>query len=141
MPDTRYPGEAATAADLRALAEEYRRAAVLVRTLGRRGEAISRAPFRLLAIQAVELYLTAFLVGRGRDAASVRALGHDLARRADLAAALGLVLRVRTRAHLGALGSGREYLASRYAPERAADASQLNRLAATLEEVARRTAP
>ncbi|MDB5460335.1 MAG: hypothetical protein JWO72_2076 [Caulobacteraceae bacterium] len=61
---------------------------------------------------------------------------HNLAARTELAIASGLRLRLRTAAHLRALAENREYLMTRYEPERTGTASQMNRLAATLEEVA-----
>lgn len=139
-PDERlYPGQLATAIEVRLLADEYRQAAAIVAPAGRPGEPLSRSPYRLLAIQAVELYLNAFLLERGHTAVELRRLQHDLAARTELALIAGLVLRVRTVAHLKALCDGREYLISRYAPDRVGDATQVNRLAATLEEVARKT--
>lgn len=134
-----FPGASATAAQVLRLADEYRRAAIVLAPCGRAGEPLSRAPYRLLAIQAIELYLNAFLLSHGHDAVSVRRLQHDLGARARLAASAGLKLRMRTYAHLESLCTGREYLISRYAPERDAG-SQLNRLAATLDEIARKTA-
>lgn len=135
-PRAKYPGEEAGAADLLRLADEYRLAAGALIGLGRRGEPISRAPYRLSAIHAVELYLNAVLLHCGRHSAAVRGLQHDLAARAELAACAGLVLRKRTADHLRSLAASREYLLSRYAPEPECSLSQLNRLAATLEEVA-----
>ena len=118
------------------LADEYRAAAQVVAKTVRTGAALSRSPYRLTAIHAVELYLNVLLLHGGHDAAGVRGLQHDLASRADLASKCGLRLRCKTEAHLRTLAASREYLLSRYAPEAAADLSQLNRLAATLEEVA-----
>lgn len=102
--------------------------------LGRRSEPLSFAPFRLTAIHAAELYLSALLVHGGRSVADVRALGHDVAARANLASELGLKLRKRTLQHLGALRESREYLVSRYGVE-TRSLSQVNRLIATLEEL------
>lgn len=138
--DNHYPGGAATAAQVLELADEYRRGAAALLPSGRPGRPLSRLPHRLLAIQAIELYLNAYLLARGHPPATVRGLQHGLEMRGALAAAAGLRLRARTAAHLAALDAGREYLVSRYAPERAGETSQLNRLVATLEEVARKTA-
>jgi hypothetical protein len=91
-----------------ALANEYRRASELLHDLGRRGEPLSRAPVRLTAIHAIELYLSAVLLEHGREPREVRALGHELFERAKLARAGGLCLRERTLAHLGALDANRE---------------------------------
>ena len=132
----RYPGELAKPRDLVRLADEYRNAARAVALLGRPREPMSRAPYRLSAIHAVELYLNALLIHAGHEPASVRNLRHDFATRTDLALGCGLTLRRRTAAHLRSLTGNREYLVSRYQPGEADSLSQLNRLAATLEEVA-----
>jgi hypothetical protein len=55
--------------------------------------------------------------------------------------ASGLVLRKRTVAHLNKLTESREYLVTRYGPELSTSLSQINRLMATLEEVARKVTP
>lgn len=136
MADTAYPGEAATPAQIEALADEYRKASMVLLDLGRRGAPLSRAPFRLTAIHAIELYLNAFLLTRGHAPAEIRALQHNLWKRADLAIAFGLNLRKRTAEHLRSLSAAREYLVSRYGPELSATMSQINRLEATLNEVA-----
>lgn len=104
--------------------------------LGRKGDALSRAPFRLAAIHAVELYLSALLLHAGHEPGRVRALQHDLAARADLSIKLGLKLRKRTANHLKTMATAREYLVTRYGPELSGSLSQVNRLSATLEEVA-----
>lgn len=132
-----YPGEAATAAEVVALADEYRIAAQLLVQNGRPGEPRSRAPFRMVAIHAVELYLNAFLLRSGRTAGQVRGLQHNLAARADLAVALGLVLRKRTREHLHTMSQSREFLVTRYVPS-GTSLSEINRLQATLAEVAQK---
>lgn len=101
---------------------------------------MSWAPFRLTAVQAIELYLTALLLHRGCSAAEVRRMGHNLGLRADAAAAAGLRLRKRTHEHLDSLSASREYLITRYCPEGLESASQINRLTATLDEVTHKTA-
>jgi|TARA_R100000501_G_scaffold14778_1_gene26817 hypothetical protein len=130
-----YPGDGASALDVLRLAEEYRSAANLLRTDGQRGKPLSYAPFRLVAIHAAELYLTAFLLNQGDPASSLRSLGHDLAARAQLAESHGLKLKKRTAAHLWELKEKREYLVTRY-DANAGPLSQVNRLSATLEELA-----
>lgn len=131
-----YPGQSATAGQILELAEEYRKAAQVLIKQGRRGAALSWAPCRLSAIQAIELYLNAILLHSKLDAATIRGLQHNLAKRTDLAMASGLKLRKRTAAHLIAMGESREYLVTRYGPEMTATVSQINRLVASLEEVA-----
>ncbi|MDQ3247348.1 MAG: hypothetical protein M3Q52_10765 [Pseudomonadota bacterium] len=130
-----YPGEAATPQQIILLANEYRRAADALRLTGRRGEPISLAPWRLAAIHAIELYLNAALRAAGHASAQLRGLRHDLGSRAKLESITKLNLRARTLKHLHTLSETREYLVTRYDPSTSA-ASQLNRLTATLNEVA-----
>ena len=130
-----YPGETASPRQVAELADEYRRAADALLGNGRRGAPLSRAPYRFVAIHAVELYLNAMLLKAGYTAIELRRMHHDLASRTRLAVASKLDLRKRTLTHLTRLSETREYLTTRYDPE-ASEASELNRLAATLAEVA-----
>jgi hypothetical protein len=134
-----YPGSAACAAEVIAMADAYRQAAKLLLNEGRR-QAFSRAPATLCAIHAIELYLNALLLHRGRPAAELRGHFHDLAGRAELARAQGLVLRTRTAAHLAKVTRDREYLISRYGPEKLSTLSEVTRLVATLDEIAKKVA-
>jgi hypothetical protein len=131
-----YPGELATPNDIHRLAAEYRKAAHHLLELGQRGDPFSRAPYRLSAIHAIELYLSALLLHKGHGSSSIRGLQHDLGARVDLAITSGLKLRARTVTHLHTMTSTREYLVTRYGPEMTATVSQINRMTATLEEVA-----
>jgi hypothetical protein len=130
-----YPGEGSTPDELLALADEYKRAAETLLPNGRRRVPRSQAPYRLVAIHAIELYLNAFLVAAGLPPDQVRGYQHNLAKRTPLARLHRLILRKKTVGHLEALTLGRDYLATRYDP-RAAAAYPLNRLKATLDEVA-----
>ena len=132
---TPYPGETASAKQLLMLAKEYHTAAHTLFAQGRKGNPLSRAPCRLTAIHAIELYFNALLLHRGLTAAKVRALKHSLDERLHLAQEHGLHLRVRTADHLQAMTGNREYLVTRYGPELTATVSQINRLMATLDEV------
>ena len=131
-----YPGANAGPTDIILLAEEYRSAAGVLMANARAGEPLSRAPARLCAIHAIELYLNALLLHAGARPQEVRAQLHDLAERAERAQALGIVFRERTRAHLHDLMDKREYLVSRYGPDVTTRRSEANRLMPTLEEVA-----
>ena len=104
----------------------------------RRGDPVSQSPFRLAALQAIELYLNAVLLSRGCTPGEIRGLRHDLARRADLLSDAGLALRARTVAHIVGLNADREYLLARYCAERTAP-PPTSQLAATLAEVARKS--
>lgn len=130
-----YPGAVATPSQVLSLAEEYRQAARALLPTGRRRQPLSWAPYRLVAIHSLELHLNALLLASGHPMAKVRGLQHDFATRTELALAAGLKLRKRTSLHLRGLSKTREYLITRYDPALSA-ASQLNRLAASLEEVA-----
>lgn len=130
-----YPGGLAAPGQICALAGEYRKAALTLQAQGRRGQPVSRAPFRLTAIHAIELYLNAFLLRAGNSSSEIRKLQHDLARRTGLAQDNGLTLRKATAEHLRTMTVNREYLSTRYDSEMT-NASQVNRLVATLEEVA-----
>jgi hypothetical protein len=138
QPETQsaYTGELASPNDICGLADEYRKAAHLLLTLGRRADPMSRAPYRLSAIHAIELYLSALLLCQGYEPARIRGMQHDLATRAELAIACGLQLKKRTTAHLSAMTGKREYLVTRYGPEMTTTISQINRLTAILEEIA-----
>lgn len=131
-----YPAVDASPLDLCRLADAYRAAAVAAADAVDHAAPHATAPVRLLALHAIELYLTAFLVSRGSTGADARRLGHDLRARADLAASAGLVLRRRTVDHLAEVGRDREYLALRYGPERLPRPFHANRLVSTLGEVA-----
>lgn len=134
-----YPGSTAAPNDIVALADEYRRAAIALMESGRRGEPLSRAPGRLCAMHAIELYLNAFLLAGGTPPEQIRSHFHNLAARTESAIAGGLVLRKRTADHLRKMTEDREYLVSRYGPEMTSTLSELNRLMATLEEVSKKT--
>ena len=129
-----YPGADAKPEQILQLAEQYRVAAEALRPLGRRSKPLSWAPYRFVAIHAIELHLNALLVAKGLTPASIRGMQHDLATRTDAAIIAGLGLRKRTALHLRSLSERREYLITRYDPALSA-ASEINRLAATLEEV------
>jgi HEPN domain-containing protein len=130
-----YPGETASPQQIVELANEYRRAAEALLHTGRRKTPLSWAPFRLVAIHAIELYLNALLLAAGHPSAKLRGLQHDLASRTKFALSAKLTLRKRTLSHLESLSKTREYLTTRYDPAASAS-SQLNRLEATLSEVA-----
>jgi hypothetical protein len=130
-----YPGETATPEQVVLLANEYRCAAVALRQMGRRRQPISLAPYRFIAIHAIELYLNSVLLAAGHPSGQLRGLHHHLASRTKFAPIAKLNLRMRTLKHLQRLSETREYLATRYDPATSAT-SQLNRLAATLNEVA-----
>ena len=136
-----YPGATASASEIFALAAEYHSAAEALILKGRPRQPISRAPARLCAIHAIELYLNAFLLAAGDPPERVRAHFHNLAERASSAVGRGLILRKLTLAHLVRMTEEREYLISRYGPEMSSTLSESNRLMATLNEVARKVRP
>lgn len=122
--------------DLFLLAGQYKQAAALLRQQGKPRKPMSWAPFRLCAIHAIELYLSAFLLHEGYKQDDVYGLGHDLAKREERARKKGLELRVKTKNHLAQMRDNREYLSSRYTPQMTTK-SEINRMEATLEQVAK----
>lgn len=129
-----YPGEEATPQQVMRLAGEYRAAAALLWDARRRRAPLSLAPYRFVAIHAVELYLNAYLQAQGHAPKAVRGMQHNFAARSELAIRAGMKLGVRTRLHLQSLD--REYVICRYGPEQLETMSQLTRLNATLDEIA-----
>lgn len=133
-----YPGALANADDLLRLAGSYHDAANLLAANSKRRNQLSRAPYRFLAIHAIELYLNAWLIHRGLTPSEIRKLSHNLGTRADLAVPAGLALRSKTLTHLRRIGEFREYLVARYDTRMDGSLSQLNRLEATLAEVSKK---
>lgn len=131
-----YPGDEATPLQMVQLAAEHRRAAELLLAAGRRKAPLSFSPYRFVAIHAVELYLNAFLQAKGHAPKDVRGMQHNLAARTARVVEAGLKLRPKTRAHLETMTGSRENLIARYGPEQIATASELNRVGATLNEIA-----
>ena len=138
--DSDYPGGTATVHDILELAGHYRTAANLLDRKLPKGKSLAHVPRRFLALHSIELYLNAFLLLKGLDPKCIRGFQHDIAERTRRAIDAGLVLRKRTAQHLEALTSNREYLVTRYGPERTATLSQVNRVMATLEELSQKVA-
>jgi hypothetical protein len=130
-----YPGKTAGVRGILNLAMQYQDAAS---KLGEGSSKPNRAPQRLLALHAMELYLNAFLLAKGVNPTTIRGFQHDLGERARTASHAGLVLRKRTVAHLATLSASNEYHALRYAPELMSTLSQVNRVMATVDELARK---
>lgn len=136
--DKTYPGESATPDDLILLAQEYRKAADAILPLGKSGKPLTRAPYRLIALHSIELYLHAFLLISGCTPKEIRCLQHDFKTKATLAKEKGLLLRQKTQEHIVSLYSTREYLTSRYGAEMTTKQSEITRLKATMEELAKK---
>lgn len=135
-----YPGEEASALEIRLLADEYRSAARCLWEHRQPGKPLSLAPFRFSAVHAIELYLTAYLRLSGYPNGELRAMQHGLCDRIRLAQRAGLRLRKRTLANAALIDGNREYLIARYGPERVRDLSQPNQVSALLEEVSGKVA-
>ena len=131
-----YPGSTARPDELLRHADLYRDQAQVL--LAAFGKAHARAPGHLLALQAIELYLNAFLRSHGEPHATSRGRQHDLERCAAAARAAGLDLRPRTEQHLRETRERREYLAVRYAAEMSLNFGPPSRMVATLNDVAER---
>ncbi|WP_425041086.1 hypothetical protein [Primorskyibacter sp. S187A] len=90
----------------------------------------------MCCLHSVELCLNAYLRHKGVSAGQIRARLHNVF---DPEFAHDLRLRKKTARHLLCVSTSREYLMTRYAPERLADMSQMNRMTATAEEVLKKT--
>jgi hypothetical protein len=117
------------------MAYEYRKAAGLLMPSAPHGKPLARAPYRFLAAHAIELYLNALLLHAGKTPETIRGMQHDHSARAEMAIAVGLKLTKRTALHLSGMTRDREYLVTRYSPVLPPTMPQINRLAATLEEL------
>ena len=132
----RERSNAAMAQQMLMLAMEFERAAAGLRTGIRKGVAATWAPYRFTALHAIELYLSAYLRLYGIEDGVIRKTGHHFRQKAEMATMLGLKLRQKTLQHLDAIGENREYLVARYHLEELPMCSQVNRLEATLAELA-----
>ncbi|MDB5474093.1 MAG: hypothetical protein JWP99_1396 [Devosia sp.] len=132
-----YPGQDMSAQDVLNLAENYRTCALYLLAVPQQ-KSKPCEPGRLLVIHAIELYLNAYLLAQGTEAAAIRGMQHDLAKRGALVQQAGMVLRARTAEHLRTLSERREYVVSRYDVHDKGNLSQRNRLQATMEEVRNR---
>lgn len=131
-----YPGSTSTPDEVLELARAYSTAAhELFAHAKTDGQPMLLAPARLCAIHAIELFLNSFLRSKGESAESIRGRLHDLGNDEFCTV---LKLRKKTSAHLKEMTRRREYLISRYAPDRVMEHTELNRLAATLNEVQRK---
>lgn len=128
------PGARAEPFEILALAAVYRAAATQLLE-ATPSTTIDFAPARLCALQAMELYLCAFLRSKGTTPTEIRSWMHDIAHHSESARRLGLNLRVRTVRHIHRIAQGREYVAVRYDPSMPLIAPT-NRLQATLDELA-----
>jgi hypothetical protein len=133
-----YPGSGASPQEITRFAQAYHSSALLLIEAGRGREAVDRAPGRYCALHAIELYLHAFLREAGEAPARLRAHPHNFGMHAALAMERGLVLRRKTALHLAQLSSKRDYLVVRYGPDCMDAVCELNRLVASLEEIARK---
>jgi hypothetical protein len=124
------PGDTATARQLFELATQFHRGAEAL--FADKAHAV---PSRLLALQAIEGYLIAFVRHVGRTNDEVRLTNHDVVRLADIGADNGLALRSRLHGHLVKITKNREYLIVRYGPEVTGLTSQTTELQATMNEL------
>lgn len=130
-----YPGAGSTVSQTLMLADEYYSAAMLlIRQEDPHG--VTRfAPARLCVIQAIELYLNAFLLFEDVEPAEIRGFQHALVKRAEATRARGLVLKAKTYDRLAELEASREYLLVRYGPERSEELMALPQMFSVLDNV------
>jgi len=131
-----YPGSLASENELICLAGWYQNAATTLFSRSLPKDPLAHAPSRLCAIHAIELYLNVFLIRCGEPPDRIRSRQHNLAERFEAARAHGLSLKKKTIEHLSRMTDDREYLVMRYGPELAAEVPPVNRLLATLNDVA-----
>ncbi|MFC3098819.1 hypothetical protein [Alteraurantiacibacter palmitatis] len=129
-----YPGEKASPQDVLALANAFADRAPLLLEGLKRTPNVAKAPFRLVAIHAIELYLNAYLLNCGCSGPEIRGYQHNLGKRLKQAEIKDLKLRKKTLDHLHELTKCREYLTSRYDPSDPGS-SPLTRLKASLQDV------
>ena len=125
-----YPGDGMDARKTLALAAEFDGASQVLR------KAKFWAPYRLAALHAIELYLSAFLRKHGLENEIIRKTGHQFCAKTTLAREHGLLLRAKTQAHLSNLTCKREYLITRYDASMLPTLTELTRIDATLREIA-----
>ena len=130
-----YPGDGASVEEVLALARSYAAAARRLLSTKPMPKLVARAPAHLCAVHAIELYLHAFLKHRGTIHSELRSMHHNVADMLDRAVKEGLVVDARTVEHIGRLVGKREYLVSRYAPDRLADLSHPDRILASLKAI------
>lgn len=129
----------ADAESLFALAKHYQNAAELLSRPDGKCNAMRFQPYRLNALQAIELCLSAYLRQKGVNPKELRGFNHEFSRRAEEAINKGLSLKKRTILHLGKLSDDDEYLNVRYNPA-PKQLSELTRIKATLDELFEKTA-
>lgn len=136
MSNNGFPGDEASPWQVKLLADEYHSAALLLFGEWKARNPLSQAPYRMVAIHAIELYLNALLNDRGFKVSRIRGMHHNLGERAALAMESGLRLKAKTIAHLSEMSSKREYMVTRYGPEMTEISSHLTRISSSLQDVA-----
>ena len=125
MTPTPHPGDTVTAISMYQKALEFHQAF----------DTLTGDAARLLALQAIEGYLIAYVRYHGMKNEDVRCLNHDLVQLVDKAGSCGLILRNRTHVHLSKISRTREYLFVRYGMSKHEDKSQPTALQSTLSEL------
>lgn len=128
-----YPSSDAEPVELLRLARAFRVAAARTRPSKGEGGRLNRAPFDLLCLHSIELALSAALLSSGFDGPTIRAMGHDLSRRARALETRGLDWRRNTIRNIDMMSQDRHYLKCRYAPADS-DRVALSRVEATADE-------
>lgn len=128
-----YPGSEVDPGGLIRLAQAFREAAARTRPGKGEGGKLLRAPFDLLCLHSIELAMTAALRSSDYDSPTIRAMGHNLARRARALEKCGITWRRNTIGNIEAMSHERHYLKCRYAPSET-DRVALSRVEATADE-------
>lgn len=117
------------------LAASYAEAAEKLKELWKKGVPLSQAPFRFVAIHAIELYLNAYLETNDHDPKEIRGLQHDLQKKTNCAMADGLKLKLRTVKYLGKLTANADYTCARYKPASLKQPAPPSQLLAAMNDV------
>jgi len=130
----------ASPADLIRLADQFGKAADKALRSVKRGDDESRGAFRVSALRAIDLALSAALIHNGHSRYAVRAMQTNLHRRAILVATYHIVLDGQSLKHLYTLNHDRPYHRSRY-DQQVGGNENTDALAATLRDVLLKVRP
>jgi len=132
-----YPGTETEPRAVLLLANQYACAARLLFTEKSLKQAL-RLPAMFCAIHAIELYLNAAIIASGETPETLRRMHHNFSQKSSHHGVVALRLRKKTQDHLASLSDKKDYLIVRYAPDQKHSLSELNRLKATLDGVAKK---
>jgi HEPN domain-containing protein len=131
-----YPGDHIDGVALLGMAKSYHEAADRLRAALTPCKNGDYAPWRLLALHAIELYLSAAMLRHDHDMAVVRSSSHDLEKKLNLLLKDGMRFSEKTCHVLRLVSQDRHYVRARYAPDMVKEMMPITRLNAALSDVA-----